>query len=105
MTPREASAEQGAAMTPREAGAELEFVLDFLKIKRGDAQNPRTDLALIMAKQALDILATLEERIGFRDLVIEHRPADWCVTLGTNTHLGSDLTDALGQLCQTLALE
>ena len=63
--------------------------------------------ALMRAKQALDILATLEEGVSaYEAVTVEHnktRPEyEWTATMGHRTHLGVSLSDALGQLCQTL---
>jgi len=62
--------------------------------------------ALRRAKQALDILTVLDEHLGLNEPVtIENRAFEWCVTRGHRTHIGSDPTDALEQLCATLTAE
>lgn len=92
-------------MTPHEASAELERMIEGVRAI-GANWEPRTELALTIAGQALDILATLEEHLHLNEPVtIESREFEWRVTRSARTHLGSDLTDALGQLCQTLAME
>jgi hypothetical protein len=93
-----------SAMTPREASIRLDGIkdLDLSELEK---------MALIRAKQALDILATLEEGLRLNEPVtIEQRSIaptelEWTATRGGRTHLGTDVTDALGQLCMTLALE
>lgn len=68
--------------------------------------NARERNALIRAKQALDILATLEEELHLNEPVtIEGRWADWRATRNHRTHLGDDVVDALGQLTMTLSHE
>lgn len=57
------------------------------------------------AKQALDILSILETGLHLREPVMIEHTLVWTATRGHRTHLGGDLADALGQLCQTLAME
>ena len=67
--------------------------------------------ALARAKQALDILATLEDGLLlFEPVTVSKRtgPVEgnvWDATRGSITHRGGSLADALGQLCQVLASE
>ncbi len=66
----------------------------------------RFEQGLSLAKQALDIMVTLDERLHLKEPVtIENLATECRVTLGQRTHVGSDVADALGQLCQTLAME
>lgn len=90
-------------MMPSEASATIEHL--FTRVDRLD--DPEGALkALIIAKQAIDILATLENDLNMNEPVqIENHELEWRVTRGHRTHLGSDATDALGQMCATLALE
>ncbi len=66
--------------------------------------------ALIAAKQALDILATLEDGLHLREPVTLSRTETvegprWKAERGPFIHQGVSLVDALGQLCQVLAAE
>lgn len=98
-------------MTPREASATIEHMLDMDEHARklgaiADRLVPSKRDALVVAKQALDILATLEENINLNDTVqIENREFEWRATRAQRTWCGSDPTDALGQMCTTLELE
>ena len=87
-------------MTPRQASAAIGELLD-------DVDNTKRTLdALIVAKQAFDILATLEENINLNEAVtIENREFEWRVTRAQRTWLGSDPIDAFGQMCTTLEFE
>lgn len=70
------------------------------------APDATTTQVLIEAKQAFDILTMIEENLNLNEsVVIENRELEWRATRGHRTHLGSDPTDALGQMCTTLALE
>jgi hypothetical protein len=91
-------------MTPREASEKIETLMEIDKAihKRLTVDE---HMALIQAKQALDILATLEEGLHLLEPVTINRVPEWQASRGYRTHRGSDITDALGQLCTTLALE
>lgn len=90
-------------MTHHEASEVLEHMLDTVG---RHAPGSRDMQVLILAKQALEILAVLENGLHLREPVtIENCELEWKATRGGRTHLGSDVTDALEQLCATLALE
>ena len=91
-------------MTSSEASYLLGRVIG--RVSDHTPEQPRFAQALLLAKRALDILTTLDERLGLNEPVtIENRELEWHVTLGHRTHVGSDPTDALQQLCATLTAE
>jgi hypothetical protein len=62
--------------------------------------------AIMVARQALDILASLEESLNLHEPVkLEKLASGWIATRDYRTHQGVSLPDALGQLCQTLVME
>jgi hypothetical protein len=88
-------------MTRREASEMLQRMIDEPAVR-----GSRYEQGLVLAKQALDILVTLDENLRLNEpITIENRSFDWRVTRDYRTHLGSDPADALGQLCQTLESE
>jgi hypothetical protein len=90
-------------MNRREASAMLE------RLMIADEGTDRYKLGLTLAKQALDILVTLEERLHLREPVTIEKLSMlndvWTTKRGERTHIGSDLADSLGQLCQVLEMD
>lgn len=98
-------------MNTREAAAKIEAILD--------RNVPSDREALVRAKQALEILATIEEKLRTRTLQVDnwlHRKSmRWEVGIGgtdadgnfdpVKSFKGEDLVDALGQATTVLALE
>lgn len=89
-----------ADLTHGAASEILEFEISDTRIDTAKWQ------ALIEAKQALDILATLERTLDEGESIeITNRTWSWDVKRGHRIHQGSSITDALAQLCQTLMIE
>jgi len=88
-------------MTSEQASDVFDYMLRFRQL--GDAERQ----AVVRAKQALDIIGTLEANLNLQERVTISRQKndEWTVTRGHRTHLGDSLADAFGQLCQTLIME
>lgn len=95
-------------MNRREAIEELEYMIAE-RTRFPVAPGSHRELALRLAKQALDILAIIDDGLHLREPVTIEKlgmlDGVWTATRGTRTHVGVDVTDALGQLCQVLAME
>lgn len=95
-------------MNSSEAAEAIEWMIE--KIDLNEPHRAIAREALVRAKQALEILATIEEKLGDRKLLV-YATSQWNVDIKIRKDEsftgfgGEDLVDALGQATTVMSLD